>query len=159
MQDFMKGRYGMDDLSCALGVAGIFLTAVTSIFAWRVTSLAALVLVLVALMRSMSRDLTGRRAENEAFRALLARIPGIRGNTARSADRGTGSAGSSRTSGDRRRGNFDRAKRTAGKMWVNRKTTKYFRCKTCGAMMSVPRGKGRIRVTCPRCRTTVEKKS
>ena len=35
----------------------------------------------------------------------------------------------------------------------------WVKCKNCGQMLSVPRGKGRIRVTCPRCGTKVEKKS
>ena len=37
----------------------------------------------------------------------------------------------------------------AGKAWENRKTTCYFKCKKCGAVLSVPRGKGTLRVTCP----------
>lgn len=39
----------------------------------------------------------------------------------------------------------------AGKRWRNRKTTAYFTCKTCGTVYSVPKGKGRLRVTCPHC--------
>ena len=39
----------------------------------------------------------------------------------------------------------------AGKAWKNRKTTCYFKCKNCGAVLSVPRGKGKLRVTCPQC--------
>ncbi len=36
--------------------------------------------------------------------------------------------------------------------WANRKTTKYFRCPSCKQSLSVPRGKGTLRVTCPHCR-------
>jgi LSD1 subclass zinc finger protein len=35
--------------------------------------------------------------------------------------------------------------------WRNRKTTRYLKCKGCGTMLSVPRGKGKLRVTCPKC--------
>ena len=38
-----------------------------------------------------------------------------------------------------------------GKKWRNRKTTSYFACRQCGATLSVPKGKGKIRVTCPKC--------
>lgn len=46
-----------------------------------------------------------------------------------------------------------------GKMWKNRKTTKYFKCKGCGQVLSVPRGKGTLRVVCPKCKTETTKKS
>ncbi len=47
----------------------------------------------------------------------------------------------------------------ARKAWANRATTKYFRCKCCGAVLSVPKGKGKLRVTCPKCHWQTEKKS
>ena len=45
------------------------------------------------------------------------------------------------------------------KMFKERKTHLYFRCKKCKAMLRVPRGKGEIDVTCPRCKTVTVKKS
>lgn len=45
------------------------------------------------------------------------------------------------------------------KQWAGRATTKYFRCKGCGAILSVPKGKGKLRVTCPKCHWQTEKKS
>ena len=40
----------------------------------------------------------------------------------------------------------------------DRKTHKYFRCAHCRAILRVPRGKGKIDVTCPRCcKVTVKK--
>lgn len=41
----------------------------------------------------------------------------------------------------------------------DRKTMMYFKCGNCGAQLRVPRGKGKIKVTCPKCETTVIKKS
>ena len=32
-----------------------------------------------------------------------------------------------------------------------RKTHKFFRCTGCGNWLRVPRGKGKIQITCPRC--------
>ena len=42
--------------------------------------------------------------------------------------------------------------------WTNRKTTKYLTCAQCGQSLSVPKGKGTLRVTCPKChaQTTVK---
>lgn len=45
------------------------------------------------------------------------------------------------------------------KKWTNRKTTRYFKCKGCGQVLSVPRGKGTLRVVCPKCKTETTKKS
>lgn len=43
------------------------------------------------------------------------------------------------------------------KKWTNRKTTIYFKCKGCGTKLSVPKGKGKIRVVCPKCKTEIFK--
>lgn len=45
------------------------------------------------------------------------------------------------------------------KKWTNRKTTRYFKCKGCGQVLSVPRGKGTLRVVCPKCKTETKLKS
>ncbi len=38
------------------------------------------------------------------------------------------------------------------RQWIgNRKKYRYFRCKNCKTSLRVPRGKGIIRVHCPRC--------
>lgn len=43
--------------------------------------------------------------------------------------------------------------------WRDRKTHVYFKCKTCGAIVRVPKNKGEIEVTCPRCRARTTKKT
>ena len=47
----------------------------------------------------------------------------------------------------------------AKKMWKDRKTTAYLKCPNCGQMLSVPKGKGKIRVTCPKCHAKMETRS
>ena len=49
--------------------------------------------------------------------------------------------------------------RLTNKRYENRHTTLYFKCKGCGAVLNVPKGKGKLLVTCPKCGTKVEKKS
>jgi len=39
----------------------------------------------------------------------------------------------------------------------NRKHFKYFKCSFCGQKIRVPRGKGKIKVTCPKCKNTTIK--
>ena len=37
------------------------------------------------------------------------------------------------------------------------KTYRYFKCSKCGQKLRVPRGKGRIRITCPKCKNEFTK--
>lgn len=39
------------------------------------------------------------------------------------------------------------------------KTFRYFTCKSCGQMIRVPRGKGKICITCPKCKNEFIKKT
>lgn len=41
----------------------------------------------------------------------------------------------------------------------NRKTHKYYRCKNCKTLLRVPRGKGKIDITCKVCNTHMIKKT
>ena len=41
----------------------------------------------------------------------------------------------------------------------DRKTHRYFKCKNCKAVMRVPKGRGKIEITCPKCRAKVVKKT
>lgn len=42
--------------------------------------------------------------------------------------------------------------------WKDRKTHRYFKCK-CGKILRVPKGKGRIEITCPECHSKIIKKT
>lgn len=41
----------------------------------------------------------------------------------------------------------------------NMRHYKYFKCPNCEQTLRVPRGKGRISITCPRCKTKIIRKS
>ena len=43
--------------------------------------------------------------------------------------------------------------------WANRKVYHYYRCPQCRQKLRVPRGRGRIQMSCPRCGTHFIKKS
>ena len=49
--------------------------------------------------------------------------------------------------------------RTRKARWQDRKVHRYFRCPQCRATVRVPRGKGKIRITCPHCKNQFIKKS
>lgn len=163
MQDFMKGRYGVDDLTLSLGVLGMILALVGSLASLAPLSWIALVVVVLAILRAFSKSIAARERENQMFLDAARRIPVI-GPHVGWLDREKGSRPASSASaanpGAQGSGpDFARTKRTAERIWHERKTTLFFRCKSCGAILSVPRGKGHIRVTCPRCGTKVEKVS
>lgn len=40
-----------------------------------------------------------------------------------------------------------------------RKYYRFFKCPTCGQKVRVPKGKGNIQITCPKCRTAFNKRS
>ena len=43
--------------------------------------------------------------------------------------------------------------------WANRKVYHYYRCPQCRQKLRVPRGRGRIQISCPRCGPQFIKKS
>ena len=45
------------------------------------------------------------------------------------------------------------------RIWSDRKTYKYFRCKQCGTYLRVPKGAGKIIITCPHCKNKAEAKA
>jgi len=40
-----------------------------------------------------------------------------------------------------------------------RKTHRYFKCRSCKTRLRVPRGKGKIEITCPKCKTKTIKRT
>ena len=54
---------------------------------------------------------------------------------------------------------IDRKFRGLKDQWANRKLYHYYRCPQCRQKLRVPRGRGRIQISCPRCGTQFIKKS
>lgn len=44
-------------------------------------------------------------------------------------------------------------------MWKERKTHRYFKCPQCKAYLRVSKGKGKIEITCPKCRNKIIRKT
>ncbi len=43
--------------------------------------------------------------------------------------------------------------------WQDRRTCRYYVCKQCGTTLRVPKGAGKIEITCPKCRRAFQKKT
>ena len=185
MNDFMKGRNGADELTVVLGFAGIIIAMIGSMARIQWLSWIAIAVIVLGVLRGLSKNIDARRKENDAFVTATANVPGlgklghlryavvlrpfhiflaVRWARSKSSllvaslGGGTAAASTSRAAGTSKE-DFERAKRTAKKMWKGRKTTAYLKCPNCGQMLSVPKGKGKIRVTCPKCHAKMETRS
>lgn len=143
MNDFMKGRNGADELTIVMGFAGIVIAMIGSIARIQWLSWIAIAVIVIGVLRGLSKNIDARHKENEAFVAATANVPGL-GKFVASLGGGAAAANASRA---------------AKKMWKGRKTTAYLKCPNCGQMLSVPKGKGKIRVTCPKCHAKMETRS
>lgn len=157
MNDFMKGRNGADELTIVMGFAGIVIAMIGSIARIQWLSWIAIAVIVIGVLRGLSKNIDARHKENEAFVAATANVPGL-GKFVASLGGGAAAANASRAAGTSKE-DFERAKRTAKKMWKGRKTTAYLKCPNCGQMLSVPKGKGKIHVTCPKCHAKMETRS
>lgn len=45
------------------------------------------------------------------------------------------------------------------RIFNERKTTRYFKCKSCKSYLKVPKGRGRLEISCPKCKYTFIKKT
>lgn len=45
------------------------------------------------------------------------------------------------------------------RMWSERKTHRYFKCKTCRTVLRVPKGRGKIKISCPKCKSEIIRKT
>lgn len=132
LADFMRGRYGHDELNrtlCIVVIVLLVISLITQALGWflgapmqrlsRVVNWLGLLGLIIVMFRSFSRNFDKRRAENEWF--LEHRASAAEKNRKR--------------------------KRRA----QNNKEFKYLTCASCGQEMRVPRGKGTIKVKCPKC--------
>ena len=130
LRKFMEGRYGADELNRFLTVCGWVLSGIDSKVALIVGSV-LVTLSWAALIYSLFRTFSKRTQEraSENYKYFVCKNKVL--------------------------GWFRRLKAR----WQDRKTHRYFRCPQCKATVRVPRGKGKIRITCPKCKHQFVKKS
>lgn len=126
------GRYGNDQLNFALIIASLVCWLVT-VFAFGVVdyifSLLQLALLVIWCIRAFSRNHYNRSLENQKF---LRFWNGFK---------------------QKNKGLFAFFAR------VSDRKHRYFKCPKCKSRLRVPRGRGNITVTCPRCKHKFDEKS
>lgn len=142
-----QGRYGNDTLNQALSIAGLVCIGLQILLRLlfrysaiaQVFSVLWLVCIAIMLFRMFSRNFEARRRENEKFLRYWYAFQNNMRNFRNRAPRAK-TAKSNPTFEERRK-------------------YKYFTCTQCAQKLRVPRGKGKLRVTCTRCGNKFEIKS
>lgn len=133
LRNFMLGRYGFDQLSFAILIVYLIVMLIVNLFRIPFAGMLAFALVIWVFFRMLSRNTTKRRAENEWFLKTFApMIAWFRNIPVRSQARAL------------------RKQQKAAER-AERKQFCHFKCEQCGQILRVPRGKGKIRIHCPKC--------
>lgn len=133
-QNFMMGRYGMDQLNLFMTILALVLTLLAGITGWGILSTVGTVLLVVTIFRSYSRNISARYQENVKFMPYWQKMMNL----------------------------WYRLKqwfRQKQQQWKDRKTHRYFSCPNCHQTLRVPKGKGKIKISCPKCRTELIRKT
>ncbi len=140
----------LDELNRTMLIAALVFSIIGMLFfqygTWPryvLTGLATVLLVLVVL-RMFSRNARRRDYENMKFLTAMTAVRGWFRRTFRSG-------------GQPRAHRARKARRNP--TWSEIRQYKYFICPQCAQRLRVPRGKGRIRVTCTHCGNVFETKS
>ena len=133
LQRFMMGRHGPDRLSLALLWGGLIVNLISSLLSGvavknQSTLLSALCLLLMAAGYGMYFF--------SIYRMFSRNLPKRQAEAQRF---------------DSFWQRLSTGLRQAINRFKNRKQYKYFRCPCCKTRLRLPRGKGRIQITCPRC--------
>lgn len=77
MNDFMKGRNGADELTIVMGFAGIVIAMIGSMARIQWLSWIAIAVIVLGVLRGLSKNIDARRKENDAFVTATANVPGL----------------------------------------------------------------------------------
>ena len=151
---FKRQQRYLDELNRTMLITALVLTIIGMFFfefgTWPryVFSAISAALLILLVVRMTSRNQTKRNQENMRFLTVTTAVGDW---FRRTFQKGTTANGSYQA---------PRAKKSGKKpSWNEMRQYKYLLCPQCAQRLRVPRGKGKLRVTCPKCRTKFEVRS
>ncbi len=145
-----QGRNGSDQLSVFLVAVALVLVIIYPFFSIKAVRLAlcaiALLLCAISVFRMFSSNIAKRRAENDKFLSIFKRNG--RGSSFEDVDYKDANTMSSR---EKKKAEREKKKNGKKARKEDLKTHAYFKCPKCSTSLRVPRGKGKIKITCPKC--------
>ena len=121
----MVGRYGMDQLTNAMLVLSMVLLVVALFFGNSIVNTILWTLAVLLLVAGYYRIFSKKTSQRYQENQKYLRLR------------------------NRITGRF----RSMKERLKQRKTHRFFKCPQCGATVRVPKGKGKIKITCPKCKT------
>jgi len=141
---FMQGRYGNDQFSQFLMITGLILLIASNFFRIGLIHTLAWVMLFYAYFRVMSRNIAKRQQENFKFLNLKAKfLKKGANNTSKQ------SSWKQRKAQKKQQADYSQYQQQADTENYN-----YYRCRNCGQVVRVPKGKGTVKITCPECKNT-----
>lgn len=131
MLQFMQGRYGVDQFSNFLIWTGVAVSLLTLLIRQPFLMYVSWIFIIYAYIRIFSKQVNKRYAQNQKF---LNKTFAIRNVFAKIKYR------------------IKYGKQEASPYHI-------YRCRKCGQKIRIPKGKGKIMVTCPKCRYQFKKRS
>ncbi len=133
ISSFMRNRYGKDALSICMLVLALVLAILARVFGFWVFALIATLLVVVALFRVFSTNIPARHKENQKLVWFTMKV--------------------------KKTWHSLTAPLRKFMFRITDNEHNYYRCKNCKQEVRVPTGKGKILITCPKCKTQFTKKT
>lgn len=138
LRKMMTGRYGADQLSVALFVVYILLYFTAQITRSFILVLLSFIPFALFVFRMFSRNISKRYQENYRFlnwwNPVWVRLRGVLYKV-------------------------QAWFRKLSVRWKDRQTHRYYKCPKCRNTLRVPKGRGKIAITCPVCKTEFIKKT
>lgn len=147
-QRFFIGRNGLDQLAKASLILSMIFLLITSITRNPILYLITLLLLAYAYFRMMSKNVNKRLYENQKFMTVMNKIIGFFKGF--------------KDIGWKTRAfftEFGRKIRYGRKQDAESKAYRIYKCPECKQKVRVPRGRGKIEITCPKCRTAFIKRT
>lgn len=130
VRDYFKGVYGFDALSLLLVLISLILDLISAFIPANLAKwfvIVSFLPIILAVLRIMSKNFEARRRENERFMSVL------------------------RPFVERKLREAPAKAQEKAQYKEAKKYYKFYKCPACTQKIRVPKGKGKIEITCPRC--------